>query len=324
MRRRKSESQKRREKRQRKYFLKHLAIYAVPFTILSMGAGFVIQSLKSSGLFGDTMDYQQYVQDEFEVEMTNDKENEENRDIVGPPIIDLQVLEAVEKPEIIGTDLLDMNYDFQHINFEDLLSDNEEVDGWIHIDDTHVDYPILHGEDNEYYSHRDLKGNYSSLGSIYLDENNELFENVSMNDLDDLNFIYGHHITRGRMFSDICHYKEQSFYEEHPFFVMYSSEGYAYKADVFAGVIYNGSDTSVYSDNYQFDSEEEFDNYMEYLKENSLISSDVSVEYGDKIVALVTCTYENGMNGDLRFIVFARLSKQYIEEREVGPTLGLK
>lgn len=322
MRRRKSESQKRREKRQRKNFLDTLATLAMISIVSILGYEPAQYLLQYFGLIGDTVDYQQYIRNEAEIEMVYDEEAEETHDSVEVPCIDDEEVEETLESEIIGTDLLDMNYDFQDIDFEALLAANEDVDGWIHIDDTNVDHAILHGEDNEFYSHHDLYGNYSGSGSIYLDNRNELFENVSMNDLNDLNFIYGHHMTRRRMFSDICNYKNQSFYEEHPFFVMYSSEGYAYKADVFAGIICAGSDTSVYSDNFQFDSEEEFNNYMEYLKENSLISSDLSVEYGDKIVGLVTCSYENGLNGDLRFIVFARLSKQYIEEQ--GPTLGRK
>ena len=62
--------------------------------------------------------------------------------------------------------------------------------------------------------------------------------------------------------------------------------------------------------------EKNFQNYIDYILENSMISTDVEVSYEDKIVALVTCSYENGINGNLRFVVFAKMTKQYTVENE--------
>lgn len=215
----------------------------------------------------------------------------------------------------IGSELLNSGYEFKDIDFDSLISQNEDVVGWIQINNTVVDYPILQDEDNDYYSHHDIDGNKRNTGSIFLDANNESISNP-IGELDDLNFIYGHHMANGSMFSSICNYKKQSFVDKNPFFVIYTTDGYAYKCDIFAGVLFDGVTSHLYNNYQDFVSEKNFQNYIDYILENSMISTDVEVSYEDKIVALVTCSYENGINGNLRFVVFAKMTKQYTVENE--------
>jgi sortase B len=316
-----SESYKRYKRRKRRLILKVLARFTIPFASLIVAGSFVIHSFKDLGLLNFKDDSSKYI-----IESTEDKEipetieSEEVESITETETETVRFeeeTEEIEEPtEYIGTELLDMNYDFENIDFDTLSSINPDTIGWIHIDGTNVDYPMVQGEDNEYYSHRDIEGNNSSLGTIYLDSNNLDFSNPTYA-LDDLNFIYGHHITNGRMFATISNYKKQSFVDEYPFIVIYTKDGYAYKGDVFAGVLFDGVTSNLYNNYENFESQEEFENYMEYINANSMISTDVDVEYGDKIVALVTCSYENGINGNLRFVVFARLSKQYTNPLQI-------
>lgn len=343
MRRRISEGRKRYIRRRNKLFLKGLIKLMVPITASTVFLACIFNKLKDFGIFGSNDDYKKYISKSVEETISTFEYEELNKDIeadletinIETEIIPEVLISEEMAPEIIpeepipeetiGTDLLDMGYKFEQIDFEKLLSDNQDAVGWIYIDNTNVDYAIVQGSDNDYYAKHDLYGNDSKSACIYLDANNNSFE-TPMYDLNDLSFIYGHYIKDGKkMFATIHKYKKQTFYEENPFFVIYTPEGYAFKADVFAGIIVSGKDGFVYSDNYDynFSDQEEFDNYMEYLKENSLISSDLSVEYGDKIVALVTCTYENENS---RFIVYARLSKQYTNQlqKEEGAHLGLK
>lgn len=341
IRRRRTAKQWRAIRRRRKAFLKFL----VPITLLTMAGAGIFYFFKGRGIFKDyiesniekTIEIPESTSEYIEVnktkkgtpkvlqEMVSEEIEEVSEEINEFPEEIEELPEIVEPEEIIGTDLLDMGYEFKtDINFEELLEESEDTVGWIRIDGTNVDHQIMQADDNEYYIHRDKFGNYDAKGCIYLDANNYPFE-MPVADLDDLNFIYGHHQSKGKMFATICNYKEQDFYEEYPFFVIYTPDGYAYKADVFAGIIVSGLDVSIYNDDYNFSDQEEFDSYMEYLNEHNMLTSDISVEYGDKFVGLVTCTYENGSNGNLRFVVFARLSKQYTNELQIenGPHLGL-
>lgn len=84
-----------------------------------------------------------------------------------------------------------------------------DMKGWITIDDTHIDYPIVSSEiDNEYYLHRDINGRYSSAGSIFLDNQQTL-------DTGYLHVIYGHHMKNHTMFRDVADFRDPSYYKEH-------------------------------------------------------------------------------------------------------------
>ena len=258
---------------------------------------------------------QQVIPQEISADITNNIVSEEEQ--INQANTEETEDETVEEQDsyYIGSELLDSGYEFKDIDFDSLTTQNDDVVGWVQINNTAVDYPILQDDDNEYYSHHDIEGNKTSSGSIFLDANNELLSNPT-EELDDLNFIYGHHMANGSMFSSICKYKKQSFADENPFFVIYTMDGYAYKCDVFAGVLFDGVTSHLYNNYQDFINEENFQDYMNYIIENSLISTDVEVSYDDKIVALVTCSYENGINGNLRYIVFAKMTKQYIDENK--------
>ena len=101
----------------------------------------------------------------------------------------------------------------------DLKNINEDIVGWIRVDDTNIDYPILAGVDNTDYLKKDYQGNYSPSGSIFLDYRNS-------RDLDDDFFvIYGHNMSRGLMFSDIKKYQEKKFFDAHSTGNLYTEMG---------------------------------------------------------------------------------------------------
>lgn len=104
------------------------------------------------------------------------------------------------------------------IDFEALWAVNKDVIGWIRIPDTHIDYPIFQGRDNEQYLHTDRNGNNTVAGEIYLD-----FEDAP--DFSSLhNILYGHHMKNGTMFKDIVYYKEQVFFDSHRDIYIYTPE----------------------------------------------------------------------------------------------------
>ena len=95
------------------------------------------------------------------------------------------------------------------ISFAELQKKNPEVIGWITVDGTQIDYPLVQGEDNSKYVNTDPLGAFSLSGSIFLDCNNQ-------KDFSDMNsIIYGHHMEKDAMFGEVEYYQEPSYFKKH-------------------------------------------------------------------------------------------------------------
>ncbi|WP_164716241.1 class B sortase [Paenibacillus whitsoniae] len=93
--------------------------------------------------------------------------------------------------------------------WERLRTINQEVVGWLHVDGTEVDYPILQHADNDYYLNVDAAGRQSMYGSIFMDYRSD-FERSQQNIV-----IYGHNMLDGSMFGSLQRYKSRAFFNEH-------------------------------------------------------------------------------------------------------------
>lgn len=124
-----------------------------------------------------------------------------------------------------------------------LHEENPDCIGWLTIDGTRIDYPVMYRSgDKNYYLHRDFNGEYSANGCLFLAE-----ECVPGNS-DNL-IIYGHHMNSGKMFADLEKYKDEGFYEEHPtilFRTIWGNEQYQIFA-AFTTPVYTGNDFDYYS-----------------------------------------------------------------------------
>lgn len=235
-------------------------------------------------------------------------------------IVEEEVID--EKVEVISNELLDLGYNFEDIDFDKLLSRNDEACGWIILDGTNINYPIVNAtdDDNIYYAHHDLDGNESKSGTIYVDNRCNSLVNATY-DLSDVTLVYGHHMKGGKMFADLCKfYSDKNFIDEHQFAVIYTPDGYAYKLTFFAGMRFSGeTDEPIYR--ASLEDEEVFNAYIESLKENSSFESDVEVNYGDKIIGLVTCEYSAGLDSNYRYGLFATVEKQYVNELQMESSI---
>ena len=95
------------------------------------------------------------------------------------------------------------------LQLEELQKENEEIIGWLEIEGTNINYPVLQASDNDYYLTHNYKKEKSSTGSIFLDKDFDLI-NGSSNYL-----IYGHRSKSGLMFEDLMKYAKEDFYKEH-------------------------------------------------------------------------------------------------------------
>ena len=123
--------------------------------------------------------------------------------------------------------------------FEELCRINPDVVGWVTIYDTNIDYPILQGSDDLYYVNRDIYGNSTLSGSVYL-------QSVNSPDFsDEFNLLYGHHFENGAMFGDITKYKDPKFFDEHRQGELITKDG-IYYLNFFVCIETDAYDSNIY------------------------------------------------------------------------------
>ena len=125
------------------------------------------------------------------------------------------------------------------VDFETLWHENEDIVAWLYCEDTPIHYPIVQGDDNNYYLRRLLNGEYNINGTIFLDYR-------CQSDFRDFNsIVYGHHMKSSEMFGTLPNYKDQEYYDEHPVMYLLTPEQ-NYKIELVAGYI-TPSDSDTYS-----------------------------------------------------------------------------
>jgi len=199
-------------------------------------------------------------------------------------------------------------------DYSELYAQNSDFIGWLKIDGTPIDYPVMLTPTNEeYYLHRNFYKQYDYNGTLFCEA-----EIDPIRPSDNIT-IYGHHIKGGIMFHDLDNFKSKEFYEEHKTFIfdtIYRWGTYeivaVYRTDVNPG--------SFEYWNVQDCTEEEFNEYVQFFTRKAIYKTDLidSVEYGDKLISLSTCAYhvENG-----RLVVVAKLIKS--EETDLYKELNL-
>jgi len=170
------------------------------------------------------------------------------------------------------------------VDFEALCNVNSEVVGWIYLEDSKINYPVVRGTDNSYYLNRLYDRSYNSSGSIFMDYRNS-------DDFSDIhNILYGHHMNNGTMFAGIAKYKDQAYYDGHPYCLLLTPEE-NYKVEFFAGYVASVVDDITAWD-LTFESDSDFESWVAQTKTKSTFVSDVTPTADDKIITLSTCSYE--------------------------------
>ena len=134
------------------------------------------------------------------------KINQINNELNSSQEIKEELIELVEIPETPSDEP-----SFQ-VDFKELKKINSDVIGWIVIEGTEINYPIVQGNNNSFYLNHSYDKKWNSLGSIFADYQ-------SSNDFSDYNtFIYGHHTKNGSMFGELYKYMDVSFYKQNKTF----------------------------------------------------------------------------------------------------------
>ena len=190
------------------------------------------------------------------------------------------------------------------LQIEKLQEQNSDIVGWIEVEGTNINYPVLQGEDNGYYMNHNYKKEENTYGSIFLDKDYDW--SIPSSNL----LLYGHNLQNGELFHDILNYKDKSYYEEHPV-IRFTTEKEDSEFEIisaFYSIVYYKSETNVFRYYYfiNADNEEEYNEFVENAKEASIYDTGKTAEYGDQLITLSTCSYHTE---DGRFAVVARKNK---------------
>lgn len=167
------------------------------------------------------------------------------------------------------------------VDFEELWKENCDVVGWLYCPDTVINYPIVQGDDNDYYLRRLLDGSDNIAGTLFIDTRNT-------GDFSDWNtVVYGHNMHNGTMFGTLTEYNSQEYYNAHP--VMYLLTPLQnYKIEIIAGYV-----TSFDSEIYDIKNTiKERDTIVQTALDKKGFTSEVVITDNDRIITLSTCSYE--------------------------------
>lgn len=209
----------------------------------------------------------------------------------------LQDKEQLDKLESIAQTVNDSEQNSDN-KYAELYAQNSDFMGWLRIDGTSIDYPVMQLKDDpDFYLKHNFSKEYSCFGIPYMQENCGLSsDNI---------IIYGHNIKSKSMFNELTKYKNKDFYTAHKYITFDTlDEQRSYEViAVFKTVAYSGSGFQYY-DFVNANTDDEFNDYVAKCKALSFYNTGVTAEYGDKLLTLSTCEYsqENG-----RLAVVAKL-----------------
>ena len=182
--------------------------------------------------------------------------------------------------------------------YAEIYNMNSDMAGWIKIEGTNINYPVMHTPDRaNYYLKRDFYKNSSRHGSIYAAETANLTmpsDNITL---------YGHKMADSTMFASLHKYQDKAFFEEHPLIQFDTiTERHTYQI-CYVFIISAAPDTDFPYHIFVDGTEEEFLDFVANCKARSLYDTGSEIVYGDKLITLSTCEH-NVNNG--RLVVVAR------------------
>ena len=196
-------------------------------------------------------------------------------------------------------------------SFEELQKINPDIIGWIRINETNVNYPLLQAEDDDTYMNTDAEGKYSLSGSIFLHCANKP-------DFSDFNnMIYGHHMEKHMMFGDIGEFTNQNFFNKHHYGNLYY-DGINHGIEFIAIMQLDAYNERAFN---VCISEEAKQEYIKLIDSNSLYKRNVQISPNDHLVILTTCTSDmtNGRN----VLVGKLTNKTYPEKIKKNKGIGI-
>lgn len=213
---------------------------------------------------------------------------------------DLKDLKPVKEEVAVKVDenIEEEDDDFD-IDFGQLKSVNEDIIAWI-SDGGSIDYPIVQAQDNYKYLYTAATGKRNVAGAIFMD-----YRNMSI--ADPLVLIYGHEMDNKTMFGTLHEFKREP---EHLDFTFTTEEGEFETKALVAGIISG----ETYINPKDYDSFEKLQRFYKLIKDNAVYDSGYEFEEDDKIIALITCTYERK---NVRLVVLTVYNDKNSKSKEI-------
>lgn len=187
-----------------------------------------------------------------------------------------------------------------HVSFAELRKINPEVFGWLTVEDTHIDYPLVQADDNSKYVNTDVRGKFSLSGSIFLNCHNK-------KDFSDMNnVIYGHHMAKDAMFGELEYFQQSSYFDEHSYGKLYY-DGQWHKIEFFAFLHADAYDSVLYDTGVS-----DASIYLDYVQQQAMYLKKVSFHEEERYVTLSTCTSDS-TNG--RHLLIGRILEDMTNEK---------
>ncbi|MDM1009526.1 class B sortase [Clostridium perfringens] len=183
---------------------------------------------------------------------------------------------------------------------ENLYNINSDYMGWINIENTPIDYPIMKSNDNEFYLTRDFNKQYLVSGSIFMDYRNKGFQDKNV-------VIYGHHMKDTSMFGPLKKFKNPEYLKKNRYISITTKNNEKLIYEIFGVYITRSDDTECIIVN--FNDEEDFNSYISNIFSKSIYDSHISVKNTDKLLTLSTCSYEFD---NARLVIHAKLINESV------------
>ena len=210
----------------------------------------------------------------------------------------IELEEAEERKELKSNENRE-DFPEMEVDFKALREKNPDTVGWLYVGSCGISYPIVQGEDNDYYMNHTCEGTVNSSGAIIMDYRDDKY-------LKDWNtFIYGHNMKNGSMFGSLKKLlKDETLYDSDPYIYVYLP-GYIYRYKIFS-YYKDKPDSKMY---WTADTLQE---YRQYIRDAlSLSVRDLGVETSEEnnMVTLVTCSGSGA--GKMRFFVHGEFIDRY-------------
>ncbi len=182
---------------------------------------------------------------------------------------------------------------------KDIYALNNDLVGWLYIDDTNIDYPVVQSDDRTFYLSHDFYGRSNANGQIILEDKCDPYT-PSYNLV-----LSGHHMNSGAMFGRLGKYKDKAYWETHK--IVEFDTLMARKRYVIFGAFYS-ADYNENEEGFRYSADIQYkmdaDMWLDEIKANQIYDTGVKVEFGDEFITLTTCDHSRRHNG--RFVVVAR------------------
>ena len=182
-------------------------------------------------------------------------------------------------------------------NLDALREVNPDIIGWITIPNTHISYPVVHGEDNDFYLNHTWKKQPNDGGAIFLEAENAA-------DMSDFNtIIYGHNMNDDSMFSDLVKFETSNYMSKHPSAYVVTDNG-VYRYDFFS--TYKASVKSI-TYGMKIQTTKKRNELIQFNLNYGVVKSGIVPNVDDHLLTLSTCS---GFGQTARWVVVGVLNKE--------------